>query len=258
MAARRRQSDMGEGGGLFETTQWEDVRAVRGLDEAARTRALEVLTLRYWRPVYCFLRCKGRGHEEAQDLTQGFFHEIILGRGLFEKADPAKGRFRTYLLTALRRYAVGEHRRDQARKRIPRREILHLDDPVLSSLPALGSAASPDQVFAYAWAVDLLERAMAEVEAECRSDGRHVHWAVFYDRVARPILEDGEALDLGDLCRRLGIEDEKTASNMVITVKRRFRAAVRRLLRETLGSGGDVEEELNDLVAILVGHAGAA
>jgi RNA polymerase sigma-70 factor (ECF subfamily) len=234
------------------------MRAVRGLDDVLRTRALEVLTARYWRPVYSFLRCKGHGHEEAQDLTQGFFQEIVLGKSLFEKADPCKGRFRTYLLTALRHYVAGEHRRGQARKRTPSREILRLDLTDLHSLPALGWSASPDRVFTYAWAADLLQRAMADVEAECDVAGRDVHWKVFYERVARPILEEREAPDLAAVCDRFGIADEKTASNMVVTVKRRFRTTVRRLLEATLSPGEDVEGELNDMVAILVDHDGAA
>jgi hypothetical protein len=258
MAERRHKAEPGGGGRLFETTRWEDLCAVRGLDRGLHARALETLTTRYWRPVYCFLRCRGHGCDEALDLTQGFFQEIILGRSLFEKADPCKGRFRTYLLTALRRYVAADHRRGHARKRVPSGEISHLDMAELHNLPALGSASSPDRVFMYAWAVDLLQRAMAEVEAECRSDGREVHWDVFYERVARPILEEEEAPALVEVCRQFRIEDEKTASNMVITVKRRFRATVRRLLEETLGSRGEVDDELNDLVAILVDHDSAA
>jgi RNA polymerase sigma-70 factor (ECF subfamily) len=234
------------------------MRAVGGTDEVLRARALEALAGRYWRPVYCFLRCQGHGHEAAQDLTQGFFQEIVLGRALFEKADPCKGRFRTYLLTALRRYVAAEHRRGQAQKRTPSRPIVSLEVSDLRDLAIQGSSTSPDRVFMYAWAADLMEQAMADVEAECRADGRGVHWEVFYDRVARPILEDGEAPDLAEICARFGIGDEKTASNMLITVKRRFRAAVRQLLAETLSSDEDVEEELNDLVAILIDRDGAA
>jgi hypothetical protein len=81
---------------------------------------------------------------------------------------------------------------------------------------------------------------------------------VFYERVARPILEEREAPDLAVVCDRFGIGDEKTASNMVVTVKRRFRATVRRLLEATLSPGEDVEGELNDMVAILADHDGAA
>jgi DNA-directed RNA polymerase specialized sigma24 family protein len=258
MAVHKRKIEKRGGGGFFETTRWEDMRAVRGLDDVLRARALEALTTRYWRPVYSFLRCQGHGHEDAQDLTQGFFQEIVLGRALFEKADPYKGRFRTYLLTALGRYVAGEHRRVQARKRAPSREILHLDMTDLHNLPAQGWSASPDRAFTYAWAVDLLKRAMADVEADCRVAGREIHWKVFYERVARPILEEAEPPDLAAVCGRFGIADEKTASNMVVTVKRRFRATIRRLLEATLSPGEDVEGELNELVAILVDHDGAA
>jgi len=174
------------------------------------------------------------------------------------RADPCKGRFRTYLLTALTRYAGAERRKDQAKKRMARRADLPPESIDLSTLPDPHSAGSPDRVFGQAWAADLLARAMADVEAECRADGRATHWAVFYERVVKPILEDVEPPALESLCSQFGIEGEKTASNMVITVKLRFRATVRRLLGQTLGPGGDVDEELNDLIAILVDHAGAA
>jgi len=244
--------------GVFQTTCWDQFHLAKTLDASSRRPVIEALTSRYWRPVYCFLLRKGRGQEEALDLTQGFFQEIVLGKGLFEKADPLKGRFRTFLLTALTRYVSMEHRRQSARKRTPPQEVLHLDVADLYNLPVLEYAGSPEQAFMYSWGADLLERAMVEVETECRSDGRGVHWQVFYERVARPILEETDAPDLGEVSRRFGIEDTKTASNMVITVKRRFRAAVQRLLGETLGTGADVDDELNDLVAILSDHGSAA
>jgi hypothetical protein len=244
--------------GVFQTTCWAQLDMARTQDSLSRRPVIEALTDRYWRPVYYFLLHKGHGQEEALDLTQGFFQEIVLGKGLFEKADPFKGRFRTYLLTALMHYVAAEHRKKSARKRTPLKEVLHLDAAELRNLSNMETATPPDQVFIYAWAADLLLRAMAEVETECRSDGRDVHWQVFYERVARPILEEKEAPDLGEVCRRFAIEDEKTASNMVITVKRRFRAAIQRLLGETLASDADIDDELNDLVTILSDHGSAA
>ncbi len=91
---------MGGTGGVFLTTHWSLIEDSKSDDD--RSRALIGLLLdRYWKPVYFYLRRKGHNNEEAKDLTQGFFHEIVLNRGLIQRADKAKGRFRSFILHAL-------------------------------------------------------------------------------------------------------------------------------------------------------------
>ena len=93
---------MGGPNGAFQATHWREVLSVRTTDEARRRQALGQVIGRYWKPVYCYLRRKGHGNEEAKDLTQGFFHEMALRRGLFQKADRRNGRFRAAIVARVR------------------------------------------------------------------------------------------------------------------------------------------------------------
>ncbi|MBE3124006.1 MAG: hypothetical protein IMZ65_04310, partial [Planctomycetes bacterium] len=103
------KTTMGGRGESFETTRWTEIVSARAGDDDRRREALDRILARYWKPVYCWLRRKGYGNEAAKDLTQGFFHEVVVKRGLVAKADRARGRFRAFLLTALRRYATSVH-----------------------------------------------------------------------------------------------------------------------------------------------------
>ena len=74
--------------------------------------------------MYCYLRRKNYDNERAKDLTQGFFHEVVLNRALIERADQAKGRFRSFLLHALNEYLIDEQRKETAQKRIPKDKLV--------------------------------------------------------------------------------------------------------------------------------------
>jgi hypothetical protein len=119
MAGRfRDETDMGGERDIFLTTHWSLIEKVG--NEGDKDRALIASLLEnYWKPVYCYLRHKGYGNEDAKDLTQGFFHEVVLDRNLVQRADPAKGRFRSFLLHALNQYLINERDKRMAQKRIP-------------------------------------------------------------------------------------------------------------------------------------------
>lgn len=115
------------GGVAFRTTPWTDILDARSDDESGRQAAIEELLGMYWKPVYCYLPCKGHDHEAAKDLTQGFFHEVVLSRGLIQRADRTGGRFRTFLLKALWDYAASVRRAEKAKRRMPEGGLLRLD-----------------------------------------------------------------------------------------------------------------------------------
>lgn len=242
---------LGPAGDAFQTTHWSEILRVRTQDEVRQREVLNTVLARYWRPVYCYLCRKGCSDEDAKDLTQGFFHEVVLGRGLLQQADPTKGRLRSLLLTALAHYVTSEHRAEAARKRRPEAGLLSLDafdaPPPLRRL----DQASPEDAFHHAWASALLDQVLADVRQECRQGGQAVHWEVFRARVLGPIMDDAALPSLADLCAAHGIADEAKASNMIITVKRRFQAALTRRIREMVGSDAEVEGEIQDLVEIL-------
>jgi RNA polymerase sigma-70 factor (ECF subfamily) len=206
---------------------------------------------RYWKPVYSYLRHKGCNHERAKDLTQGFFCEIVWKGELFRRADQSKGRFRTLLLTALERYAISTLRKDSAQKRRPAAGLVELKVQELPALPTTRTGATAEDVFYHTWAADLLENVLSDVREECGQTGMRSHWLAFEARVLAPILHNVEPSSLAEICRQHGIEDETRASNMIITVKRRFQAVLRRRLRDLVVSEEEAQDEFREILNIL-------
>ena len=242
---------MGGPNGAFGPTHWREILSVQTTDEGRRRQALEQIITRYWKPVYCYLRRKGHGNEEAKDLTQGFFHEMGLRRDLFQKADRSKGRFRNLLLTALNRYASNARRNASTKRRSPAGGLVRLEAMDAAQLPEPARDARPEDAFYYAWASELLDHVLAAVEADCRQSGKSVHWEVFRARVIAPIVEGESPPSLPELCARYHIGDEAKASNMIITVKRRFRSALTAHIRDVVDSDDDVDGEIQELMQIL-------
>ena len=234
-----------ETGQAFPTTQWILVEAARVNDRDQA--AIGILLQRYWKPVYFYLRRRGHDHEHAKDLTQGFFHEIVLKRHLLDKADRAKGRFRSFLLLALDRYAADVQKQQARQKRAPLGKLVPLDMVGPLDLPAWVATSTPEEAFHYAWIADLLEQALVQVEAQCHKDAMTVHWYAFRDRVLRPILDRTAPPSLKEICGRHGIESETKATNMIVTVKRRLQSTLWQHIRNSVDSDEWVKTELEDI-----------
>lgn len=243
-------TEMGGTRGVFLTTHWTLIEDVKASDD--KDRALVGLLLKtYWKPVYCYLRRKGRDNEQAKDLTQDFFHEVVLNRHLVGRADKDKGRFRSFLLHALNQYLINRDRDERAQKRIPREKLASLDMAELPDLPESFAQATAEDSYHYAWLSTLLERVISEVRAACQEQGMEIHWGLFEEHVLRPILGSGEPIPLTELCGRYGVEDAKKASNMMVTVKRRFRAVLIEHVRSSVISEKQTSEELEYLMRFL-------
>ena len=248
------QTEMGGTRGAFLTTHWSLVENIKaGADENGALIGLLLQT--YWKPVYCYLRRKGRDNEQAKDLTQDFFHEVVLNRHLVGRADKDKGRFRSFLLYALNQYLINRDRDDRAQKRIPREKLASLDVAQLPDLPQSLTTATAEDSFHYAWLSTLLERVVGQVESACRKQGMETHWAIFSERVLEPILHGREPTSLTQLCNSYGIEDTKKASNMIVTVKRRFRSVLMEHVRSTVVSEEQAHEEWEYLLQFLPENA---
>ena len=246
----RDRTDMGGVRDTFLTTHWSLIDGVK--EHTDKDRALIGLLLeRYWKPVYCYLRRKGYDNEQAKDLTQDFFHEVVLSRSLIERADQSKGRFRSFLLHALNNYLVDERRKETAQKRIPKDKLIPLDirDPPV--LPQKVQQLEPEQCFDYAWKTDLLERALAELKQWYFGRAMDTHWYLFRDRLLRPSLEGLEAPAFSQLSKQYGIEDETKASNILGTVKRQFQKILTKHVRQTVLSGEVAEAELEEMFKFL-------
>jgi DNA-directed RNA polymerase specialized sigma24 family protein len=240
-----------EGKSRFETTHWSVVRAANTDDQTRRQLMIGNLTATYWKPVYCYLRRKGYNNEDAKDLTQGFFCEIVLGRDLIKKADQLKGHFRTFLLTALDRYIVSVIRRKTRQKVMPKGGIIELSPDKLAELPIPNTIQTPEEAFYCGWAADILDQVLSDLREEYCSTNRSTHWEIFRLTVLMPITEGVKSTPLKELCEKFGVDSTSKASNMIVTVKRRFRAILRRRLRDFTHSDAAVEEELKSVFEIL-------
>ena len=247
---RSENTRMGGKNEAFHTTQWTQILDARTLDPTRQRQTVDAVVGNYWKPVYCYLRRKGLDNEKAKDLTQGFFLEVVLGRDLVTRADRAKGKFRTFLLTALDRYIVSDHRGQTAMKRAPSEGLVTLENVDSVNIPERAGATTPDQAFAYAWATDLLDAVLAEVKAYFCDGGKTTHWDVFHATVVQPCLEGVNPPPLAQTCERFGLDGKLKACNMAITVKRRFKRVLWAHVRAVVDSDDDVEAEIAELMEI--------
>jgi DNA-directed RNA polymerase specialized sigma24 family protein len=244
------RTNMGGMHEAFLTTHWSLIDSIQAGHDKDRT-LIKLLLQRYWKPVYCYLRRKGFNNEDAKDLTQGFFHEIVLRRQLVQRSDQAKGRFRSFLLHALNQYIINQRAKQTATIRIPRDKLVYLEIMDPSDLPEDMSACEPDTSYNYAWVSALLDQVFAAVKQSCCEEGLQTHWELFHAWVVEPILTGAPAPPLSEICTHLGVEDTRRGSNMMITVKRRFREMLRKSIRNTVISTDQVDEELEEIIRFL-------
>lgn len=242
----RDYTDMGGTREAFLTTHWSLIEDIKSKEDQNRA-LLGLLLSKYWKPVYCYLRRKGYNNEESKDLTQQFLYEAVFGRGLIEKADESKGRFRSFILIALNRFLINVRHQETAQKRIPKNKLVSLDLVEPLELPQSVSTLAPEASFNYAWVSSLLEEVLEDVEMKCHSDGKGVYWQVFCERILQPIIDGTAPPSLKDICERYRIREAAKASNMIVTVKRRFQAALRRHLRDSVVSEEQVGTELEEI-----------
>jgi hypothetical protein len=119
-----------------------------------------------------------------------------------------------------------------------------------SSVSPIAKDMEPEDAFTYVWACELLQEVLAKVEEGCTRDGKSVHWQLFHAHVLTPIVTAEESPRLAQLCKDLGISDATQAANMIVTVKRRFQAALRDRMRDYVRSKEDVDQEIRDLMKI--------
>ena len=150
-------------GGIFPHTRWSMVLAARDSMKRDNPEALEELCRIYWRPVYLFIRSRGKSPVEAEDLTQDFFHRLLSGKYLKGVEGPEKGRLRSFLCVVLKRFLADEHDRRMTQKRGGNWRAIPIDAQSAESQleSALAKAPSPDLLFDRQWALDLLDQALS-------------------------------------------------------------------------------------------------
>lgn len=143
------------------------------------------------------------------------------------------------------------HRKEKAKRRFPKGQLMRLENGVLPALLRASSSMKPDQVFNYTWASEILDKVISEVEKECYSTGKIIHWKVFRAKILTPIMNKTQSPWLKDICKKYGVDNEDKASNMIVTVKRCFRRTLEEHLRLYVRSDSEIEDELNELFTII-------
>ncbi len=232
-------------GKQFEPTRWSLVLRARAEDSAHRRVALEELCRAYWYPLYAFLRRSGRGVEDAQDLAQDFFARLLDGT-LLAAADPARGRFRTLLLAALKNLNADAYKAARTQKRGTGLQPVPLDHALAEEWwqADAGRNASPESSFDRAWAVAVMERAGRRLRAEHEGTDK----AALFAELA-PRLTGGGEDGLAAVGERLGLSE--AAVKMALSrLRRRYADTLRAEVAETVGSRSEVQEELRYLLGV--------
>jgi RNA polymerase sigma-70 factor (ECF subfamily) len=210
---------------------------------------LEELCRTYWYPLYAYARRRGHGPEDAQDLTQEFFARL-LAKHWIASADREKGRFRTFLLTAMSRFLANEWHRGGAQKRGGHATHLPLDAGTAESRYESDAplALTPDRLYDRQWAMTLLDRALTRLRTEQERAGKAKEYAVL-----SPFLTaERGAIPYDQAAAQLGV-NEAAARQAVHRVRKRFREVFREEIIQTVAAPEEVEEEIRHLLAALSG-----
>lgn len=233
-------------GRLFRSTHWSVVAQAAGLGDGGKTQALETFCRTYWYPLYAHVRRRGYGEDEAKDLTQGFFARM-LEKNYLGEADRARGRFRTFLLSALNNYLANEWDRATAAKRGGNRAIVSFDglDPEERYRLEPLDERTPESLFDRHWAEALLASVLIRLRAEFEGGPR----SVAFDAL-KPFLVGDDGVSYADLAATLGVA-ETGARSAVHRLRRRYRDLMREAIADTVSGPAEIEDEIRHLVSCL-------
>jgi len=236
-------------GAVFVTTHWSEVITAGRNDTSRAQRALEHLCRTYWYPLYAYVRRRGHSQADAQDLTQGFFASLLENQSL-ARANPERGRFRSFLLTSLNHFLINEWKKGQAEKRGGGCPALSLDWAAAEQRFDLEPAdpAAPDRAYDKQWALTLLAEVMNRLEGEYEGEGKADLFAALKDT----LLGSRESQPYVELAGRLGM-NETAVRVAVHRLRRRYRELIRDEIAQTLERTQDVEAEMQHLFQALRG-----
>ena len=234
-------------GDRFQTTQWSMVIRARDASPSVSREALSRLCEAYWEPVYGFIRRATRDGEAARDLTQGFFVRVIED-GFLNNLSPKEGRFRSFMLGAVRHFMSDERDRERAIKRGGGTFQISFDGVEEVEQRRIEPVAdeTPELAFERHWARTVLDRAMKRLETAAGADGKKAEFDAM-----RPYLSDSDpATGYGQLADRLG-STEGAVKVAVHRLRRRFGACVRDEIAETVADSAEVDREIRYLMSIV-------
>jgi RNA polymerase sigma-70 factor (ECF subfamily) len=230
----------------FTTTHWSVVLTAQGESPAAH-EALEKLCRTYWRPLYAFVRRQGYGHEEAEDITQGFF-AVLLERRDFDTLRAEKGRLRSYLLVSLKHFLTDERRRAMAVKRGRGRPLIPLEE-LRSGAESDVEPSDPltaERIYERRWALTLLNHVFGQLRDEYRKADK----AALFDWLKQLLPDEPGAPSRADIAVKMGMT-ENAVNQAFHRFRRRYQALLREEIAHTVAMPKDVEDEWRHLISVL-------
>src|ERR1700691_2686521 len=233
------------GSSQFPTTRWSLVLAAGDPRPKNARSALVSLCENYWYPLYAYLRRRGYSADQAQDLTQEFFVRVLEGRYL-DRADPEKGRFRSFILTSLKFFVADEEDRDRARKRgggvlvpleFPSGEERYQREPAHDE--------TPERIFEQRWALSVLDRVVERLRSEFVQHGHPEH----FERLKVFLLGKSDTA-YSALAREMNTS-EGALKVAIHRLRKRYRDLFRQEIADTVADPAEVESELRYLAAVL-------
>ena len=235
--------------GRFATTHWSVVLAAGKPESTDYEPALETLCRTYWFPLYAFLRRQGYGSDKAEDCTQAFFASLLDKHGL-RLADPKRGKFRSFLLTAFKHFLANERAYARAQKRGGDRNIISLNIENAENRYSLepSDELSPDKLFERSWALTVLERTMARLHSETASAEKQQQ----FDLLKVYLTAEKSSVPYQKIAEKLRMT-EGAVRVAVHRLRRRYRRLLRDEISQTVASEDQVDEEIRELFAALAG-----
>ncbi len=231
----------------FQSTKWVRVACAADPSHPHAQAALEDLLREYWYPVYAFLRRSGVPHERAEDLTQSFF-AFVCEKNVLQRADPAKGRFRTFIIACLKHFAIDVHRHDTAAIRGGTERLIEFDALDAAERYTLETVdtQTPEHLFTQKLAQQVLDTAMRELESECVADGYKQEFTAL-----RGLLDhDGVDETYRELASQLGT-NVNTLKSFVHRRRRRLRELLTQRVEHLVTDESQVRGEMLELESAL-------
>jgi RNA polymerase sigma factor (sigma-70 family) len=233
------------GASQFPTTRWSVVVAAGDPHRKEARSALVSLCEHYWYPLYAYLRRRGYPSDQAQDLTQEFFVRVLEGRYL-DRADPEKGRFRSFILTSLKFFVADEADRDRARKRGGGMVVsLEFSSGEGRYQREPAHDETPERIFERRWALSLLDRVIEKLREEFVHHGRPDH----FERLKIFLVGQSDA-PYAALAREMNTS-EGALKVAIHRLRKRYRELFRQEIADTVADPAEVESELRFLAAVL-------
>jgi DNA-directed RNA polymerase specialized sigma24 family protein len=247
--ATRTETATGSQGTWFTTTHWSLILNAQDTSSPLAAAALEKLCRAYWYPLYIFVRRQGEDEESAKDLTQGFFARL-LEKHYLAQVQREKGKFRSFLLAALKHFLADERDKARAQKRGGRQTFVSLDDSTGEERYRLEpvEAMDAEKLFERRWALTLLEQARARLKEEYLESGK----SSLYDHLKVFEAGDKSALSYAEAGAALGLT-ETAVKSAVFRLRQRYRELVREEVANTVASPEEVDGEIRHLISVISG-----